>query len=227
MKEIEIIRFENGIFQKRKDSVVRERILNIFVGGEFLNSIIYSSGFSKELLFGYLYLEGLINSVHDVTEYRETESEYSVNYFVEVRKSEIASISKERITVNRNTLFSLMEELLSKGEIFSKTGGTHIAGLAEDNKLSVYFEDISRRSAIQKCVGFSILNKLRPDFLFLSGRVGFNTVLYAKRAGINFIVSQSSASDLAIRTATSEGITLIGFLRGKRFNIYSHAEYVE
>jgi len=226
MKEVEIVRMHDGKIEKQRDIIVRERILNIFVDGELFDSVSYSSGFTKELLFGYLYLETIINDVQDVIKYSLVDNDYSTNAYVEVKKSPLPEIINELIKVERGTFFVLMKELLLKGEIFAKTGGTHIAGIATENKLDGCFEDMSRRSAIQKCVGFALLNRLKPNFLLSSGRIGFNTVLYSKRACIQFIVSQSSVSDLAVQTAFDANITLIGFLRGHRFNVYSHSEYI-
>ena len=227
MKEIKILRFENGKTTNISDLVVEERNLNIYIDEQLIDSIVYSSKYESELLFGYLYLEKFINNAKDVYSYEVKRFEYTTNCFVKISKSKYSKVSYERKKIKGEKLFALMRELLPKGETFAKTGGTHISGISDGEKVIAYFEDISRRSTIQKSVGFVLLNSIpNVRVLLTSGRIGFNAVQYAERANIQFIVSQSAPTDLAIETAQENGITLIGFLRGNRFNIYSSHEFV-
>ncbi len=226
LKEIEIFRFNNGNVFSLKDLVVVERVLNIFIEDSLVESITYSSGFEKELLFGYLYLEKLIESKKDVFDFKIVEGSHSTNCYVKISKSKTNEIHSQS-KIKASQLFYLMKELLSKSFTFARTGGTHISGISGGEKLIAYFEDISRRSTIQKLVGFALLNSiLDVKILLTSGRISLGTVQFAKRANIQFVVSQSAVTDLAEQSANDNGITLIGFLRGNRFNIYSHPEFL-
>ncbi|PMP82045.1 MAG: sulfurtransferase FdhD, partial [Caldisericum exile] len=85
----------------------------------------------------------------------------------------------------------------------------------------------SRLSAVLKVVGFLVDNEMRDEtLLFTSGRINYNIVQIASKINSKIIVSQSAVSTLAIKSGDSLNITLVGFLRGNRFNIYSHPERI-
>jgi len=226
MKEIDIFRFENGKKELKKDIVVFEKTLNIFINNEFTDTLTYSNGYEKELAVGYLFLEEHIDSIKDIVDFKLYNKEYSANFFVKIKRKEYKKKSFQRMQIRGEKLFDMMREMLSKSETFAKTGGTHISRLANEEKLLYYFEDISRKSTIQKCAGIILLSDINPQILFTSGRVLLYTVKYASKMKIQIIASQSAPSYLAIKEAQSSRITLIGFLRGSRFNIYSFPDSI-
>ncbi|TAN24912.1 MAG: formate dehydrogenase accessory sulfurtransferase FdhD [Actinomycetota bacterium] len=135
------------------------------------------------------------------------------------------------LTVNLDTMFSLPNQLQSKQAIFKKTGGLHGAGIFDESgKLELIREDIGRHNALDKIVGHYFLEQTLPlsnKILALSGRIGFELVQKAAMAQIPVIVAVSAPSSLAVKTAESLGITLVGFTRNNSANIYTHADRIK
>jgi FdhD protein len=122
-------------------------------------------------------------------------------------------------------LCQLPEKLRGTQAIFGRTGGLHAAALFDrDGKLVVLREDIGRHNAVDKVIGWALLQGKVPlagHALLVSGRGGFEIVQKALAAGIPFLASVSAPSSLAVRLARELGLTLVGFLRGRRFICYS------
>lgn len=128
--------------------------------------------------------------------------------------------------VARSVILSLPDRLRVAQAAFARTGGLHAAGLFDtDGRLVVIREDVGRHNALDKVIGSRVLARELPlwdRILLVSGRVSFEIVQKAAVAGIPIICAVSAPSDLAIRLADRLGVTLVGFLRGDGFNVYSH-----
>jgi FdhD protein len=122
-------------------------------------------------------------------------------------------------------LCRLPETLRSEQAVFSRTGGLHAAALFDaSGQLLALREDIGRHNAVDKIVGWALLQNKLPlsqHVMLVSGRGGFEIVQKALAAGIPILASVSAPSSLAVKLARELGLTLIGFLRGRRFVIYS------
>jgi len=113
---------------------------------------------------------------------------------------------------------------------FTRSGGSHAAALFSlDGQCRAVNEDIGRHNAVDKVVGAVIMQRALDvaECLLVSGRVSYEIVLKAYKAGAAFIVAVSAPSSLSVRAADELGITLIGFCRETRATVYSHAEQVE
>ena len=115
-------------------------------------------------------------------------------------------------------------------ETFRKTGGVHVAAVYKaDGTLMAFAEDVGRHNAVDKTIGKCFLRKTRFDncFLVLSGRLTANIVFKAAVVGIPLIASIAAALDSGIEIAKKANLTLIGFVRGRRMNVYNAAERIE
>jgi FdhD protein len=127
-------------------------------------------------------------------------------------------------------LTSLPAVLRSAQRVFGRTGGLHGAGLFDaGGRLVCVREDIGRHNAVDKVVGDALLHgglPLSEHVLLVSGRGGFEIVQKALVAGVPVLASVSAPSSLAVQMARDGGLTLVGFLRDRRFVVYSHAHRV-
>jgi FdhD protein len=133
--------------------------------------------------------------------------------------------------VRQSVIDSLPLVLRTSQQTFADTGGLHAAGLFDaDGRLELSAEDIGRHNAVDKLIGHMIVRRRLPlahSLLFVSGRSSFEIVQKAFLAGIPFVAAVSAPSSLAIELAQVAGITLLGFVRDGRFNIYTHAKRVQ
>jgi FdhD protein len=128
--------------------------------------------------------------------------------------------------VARSVILALPDLLRAAQRAFDETGGLHAAGLfSPRGELVAIREDVGRHNALDKLIGSQVLSGALPlhqRILMVSGRVSFEIVQKAAVAGIPIVCAVSAPSDLAIETAERLGVTLVGFLRGNGFNVYSH-----
>ncbi|HEY8292238.1 MAG TPA: formate dehydrogenase accessory sulfurtransferase FdhD [Thermomicrobiales bacterium] len=133
-------------------------------------------------------------------------------------------------TIPAALITSLPDRLRAGQGLFDVTGGLHAAGLFDnEGTLLAVREDVGRHNALDKLVGWALLNgklPLHDHIILVSGRVSFELVQKALAAGIPIICAISAPSSLAVSLAAEFGMTLIGFLRGERFNIYTGRERI-
>lgn len=127
--------------------------------------------------------------------------------------------------IGADIIYQLPQLLQQNQRVFADTGGLHASALfTTDGEFVMLREDVGRHNALDKLIGAALTNNKLPlnkNILLLSGRASFELVQKAAMAGISIIVAVGAPSSLAVQTAEEFNITLIGFLRGERFNIYT------
>jgi FdhD protein len=133
-------------------------------------------------------------------------------------------------TIPSSIVVEIPDRLRKAQAVFDETGGLHAAGLfSREGTLETVAEDVGRHNAVDKVIGRMMIQERLPlndSILFVSGRSSFEIVQKAFLGGIPMVAAVSAPSSLAIELAEECGITLIGFLRGQNFNIYTHPERV-
>ena len=133
--------------------------------------------------------------------------------------------------IRRSVILGLPDTMRAAQSAFERTGGLHAAGLFEtDGRLVAVREDVGRHNALDKLIGSRARARELPlwdRILLVSGRISFEIVQKAAMAGIPIVCAVSAPSDLAVRLADRLGLTLIGFLRGDGFNVYSHDNRID
>jgi FdhD protein len=129
-------------------------------------------------------------------------------------------------------VLAAVEALRAHQPTFDATGGTHCAALWDrGGALVAAHEDVGRHNAVDKVVGALLVLRERaappqPEILAVSGRAGFEIVQKAARAGIPVVASVSAPTSLAVELARGSGVTLAGFVRGSRMNVYAAPERI-
>ncbi|WCT10556.1 formate dehydrogenase accessory sulfurtransferase FdhD [Mucilaginibacter jinjuensis] len=144
--------------------------------------------------------------------------------------SEHSSFIENNNSIDAQTLISLPQILENSQEVFADTGGLHASALfTTDGQLLIVREDVGRHNALDKLIGAALTNNQLPlnnRVLLLSGRASFELVQKAVMAGINIIAAVGAPSTLAVQLAEEFNVTLVGFLRNQRFNIYTAAHRI-
>ena len=129
--------------------------------------------------------------------------------------------------VHVSELIDRIEELKNNAEIWQATGGTHVAGIVFEDQFIVK-EDVSRHVAVDKVIGYGILHgfDLSRCYVIYSGRMPADMVIKMTRAGVPILASNAAPANSGYNIAKKGNITLVGFLRGQRCNIYNNQNRV-
>ena len=133
------------------------------------------------------------------------------------------------MTVKAEVVFNSVNQLNFKAELFRLTGGVHAAAIYRaDGSLVALAEDVGRHNAVDKVIGMAALNKtdFGECFLASSGRLSGDIVFKAAKVGLPIVASLATALDSGIDMAELAHLTLAGFVRGKRMNIYAFPERI-
>jgi FdhD protein len=205
-------------------------------------------GHDRELAAGFLFTEGILKTPADVLSIDSSENTVELtlaegvdpgtarNFYTtsscgicgkaSVDSLEAAGCSTlSHAEVRREIIHGLPEKLRSAQSVFEHTGGLHGAALFDTSgNLECVREDVGRHNAVDKLIGAAFLNGRLPlenRILMLSGRASFELIQKAVMAGIPIVAAVGAPSSLAVQTALRFGMTLAGFVRDNRFNIYS------
>lgn len=254
--EVVKIDTKTNTVQRVEDFLAEEKPLHIFLGKAQYATIFCTPRDLKELVVGHLLSEGLIKTVDEIKEivlkedslchinlkptvniesrlklsgriYRIIPTACGGSYQPQVLKR-IRWI-ESAFKIRAETIQNSVNKLNYIAETFKKTGGVHTAAIYNlYGELMAFAEDVGRHNAVDKAIGKCALNKLpfSECFLVLSGRLTADIVLKAARVGIPVIASIAAALDSGIDIAKRANLTLIGFVRGKRMNVYNAPERI-
>lgn len=121
-------------------------------------------------------------------------------------------------------MFEFMRTNLDYSDVFKNTGGVHCVALCDSNEMLVVYEDVARHNALDKVIGESLMKGifLKDKAVILSGRVSLEMILKAAKLEIPIIISKSAPTSLSVALAKRLNITLVGFVRGNKMNIYAN-----
>ncbi len=246
-----ITRIREGRREELEDRVVVEAPVTIYLNGNELVTLLCTPEKTDRLALGFLKSEGLIKEAGEVFSVNVRREEGLVEVelknradlaeklfgkrtitsgcgkgtiFFNVLDSLRSEPIKGKLTFTAEKALELMEELQRRAELFKATGGVHSAALADGEKLLFFFEDIGRHNAIDKIIGECLLNGIDTEnkIIVSSGRLSSEILLKAAKMKIQLLLSRAAPTSLCIDLADNLNITLAGFVRGKRLNLYTH-----
>jgi len=211
--------------RRRDDFVVREAEVRIEVGGELHSRLFCLPAHFEELAIGHLNSEGLDTTyITNLDVEKANPGKYVIRVTLEREAHWNPSKVNSRIKIRCEDVFKRIKELGEEGELYKATGGTHVVAAFDQNGQGIFIEDISRHCAIDKLIGTCIKNgiEISENILVTSSRQTHTTVEKVLFAGFPVAISVSAPTEQAIRDADEFGITLVGFARDKRFNVYTN-----
>lgn len=240
------------------DPVIREGRLLVYVNGKLLLDSPALPEASEAFALGALFIDGLVDGetigaaasrlrvsqggtrvdvdLPGVREFRpvlESLDCFAGKTLLEGAVEPLPLPASGGFSVSAASVTAAVASLSREPSLYRLTGGVHSAGWAlSGGALDIRYEDISRRSAVDKVIGAAVLKGLTgapapvEGFLVSSGRISSDIVVRAARAKIPLIASVSAPTDRALEIARLWGITLCGFVRGKKMNVYTHQERV-
>jgi FdhD protein len=140
-----------------------------------------------------------------------------------------APVPCRALPLDGRLVWTMMESFSRKSTLFRDTGGVHSCALSDGRAMLVFEDDIGRHNALDKIIGHTLLEDIPVDdkIILTSGRVSSEIVGKVAKCGIGAIVSRSAPTSFAIESAQALGMTLVGFARGKKFNIYANFSCLE
>lgn len=243
-----IIKFKPGLIEKVEDTVAVEKKINIYVNDKEIVSLYASPHSIKELVIGFLMTEDILKGdwYSEKISIEENEKEINAKLKLEghvcledktVTSGCMAGVSflsdlntciDDGLRVKPEKLFKLFKEFQEKSNLYRTTGCIHAAALADKNKILFIVEDVGRHNAVDKVIGWTLLNQqsFKEKIMIVSGRISSEMALKTAKWKIPIIVSRTAPTSLAIELAEKTSLTVVGFLRGQRFNIYTHPERI-
>ncbi|OGC11195.1 formate dehydrogenase family accessory protein FdhD [candidate division WOR-1 bacterium RIFOXYA12_FULL_52_29] len=255
MNKFTIHKISDGKKEKVIDWITEEVPLTINVNGHELATLLCSPTSLRELAVGFLFSSGLIKSLKDITAVRIDEKHWQANIttvdeldfgekllFKRMYTSgcgrgilfynSLDKLRQIKLTLKKGVYWKRVLELMAQFQQssaeFKKTGGVHSAALCGREKIIARQDDIGRHNAVDKIIGEALLKKLdlSSAMLLLSGRISSEIFYKLNKCGIPIIASVSAPTDQAVKLARKLNVTLIGFARGKRFNVYSSLDRI-
>lgn len=217
-------------FVEKDDLIINEEEFRLIIDGGYYASYCATPSMIKELVIGNLAINGVIEQASDITFTNISAGliETTLNKGEAISKVKLKRIESSRIKITADNILALMNTHLESSPLHKSTGGTHVISLADETGLIYSCQDIGRHNAIDKLYGYLLINNISASdkILLSSGRITKEMCEKAIKIGTKIVVSRATVSNLAIDLAIENNITLIGFARLTRFNLYSHPERI-
>ena len=231
-----IIVYRDGTAKSMQVSIVVEKALKIYLNNRQISILSCSPGSWTELGVGFLFSQGLIQDRGQIKSIRCDQDDalwvetYDTTSRVDVlRDPNLVALPKSESRFQVSDLLEWIAELDRQSTAFRLTGGVHSAALAgKGHGLLVRFEDVGRHNAVDRVLGYMLLNGLTTadKCLVLSGRIASEIFVKAARARLPLIVSRSAPTMHTVQLAEQLGITVVGFARGSQLSVYSRGERI-
>ena len=250
-KAVQYERYEFKKWEHHDAETIVEAPVSLTVNGQVWLSFMCTPVNLEALAVGFLYNEGVIESMAEVADARVCEHGDNVDVWlnhaaeqptnwrrtsgctggvtaVDLLAKPNIHFEMNRLTVQPETIGKLVELLFESQSLYRETGGVHTSVLCDVEKVLLTAEDIGRHNTLDKIAGLCLMNNVSSEskILITTGRISSEMLQKAARLQVPILISRTSPSSLSIEMAERYGITLIGYARRDRFNIYSSRQRV-
>jgi len=245
--EISFLKYSDGEWQQQTGQVPVEQAVTLIVNGKPWMIMSCTPAMIAELAVGFLYNERLINSAEDITRVHacETADFVEIDTALPINKpttwikttgcgggqtaqrleqSEKPSLNE--VALSAETVARSLAQFLETQHAQTSSRGIHCSAISDGEKILVLADDIGRHNTLDKLMGFILLREpsQKPSILLTTGRISSEMLQKSARMGVSVVISLTSPNTTTVELAQEMGITLIGYARGSRFNVYSHPE---
>ncbi len=250
-KPVHYQRFEFHKWESFNSETIVETPVSLTVNGEAWITFMCTPVELEAMAIGFLYDEGVIERMDEVVDVRVCEHGDNVDVWLShaVRQpsswrrtsgctggvTAVDMLAKPDIAFDRSAprfrpeaIGTLVEMLFESQELYRETGGVHTSALSDGAKILVSAEDIGRHNTLDKIAGLCMMKHIWPEtrILITTGRISSEMLQKAARLRAPILISRTSPSSLSIEMAQRYGITLIGYARRQRFNVYTNPQRV-
>lgn len=251
-----IIRVNGDVAEETGDRLAAEIAFSLDVNGQRIVSLLCTPSDLDCMAVGFLLSEGLLSKRELLLDLQVNEAQASVGVTLKdlpvdwqgrfhrktitsgcgqgVTFSDSAQLRalppiRSSLAISPAAINELLREFRGVSDLFHATGGVHSAALSDGKSLLFHTEDIGRHNAVDKLIGKAFLAGIPVDdkIVFSSGRVSGEVMTKMIRSRIPILVSRAAPTCMAVAAAEDHGITLIGFARGQRMNVYTHPQRVD
>jgi len=253
MRSLRIVRIQGGLRETAEELLTEEVTLKLYAGDRRIASLLCSPADLQDLVLGFLFGLGVIERAADVRAVTVNRATWSA--FLELApeldaelpvlaglvgagcgslpppesRASPPPLPADGFRVRAGRISELMQELARLSEVHRRTGGVHGAALADAGGLRLFREDIGRHNAVDKVVGARLAEGggFQRCLLLSSGRVSSEVLAKAARCRVPVLVSRTAPTDRSVEEARRLNLTLVGFARGERMNVYAAPERIE
>lgn len=240
---------QNGKNEIIDANIIVETPVSLTVNGEVWLTFMCTPTDLEALSVGFLFNEGIIHKNEDIADVRICEHGDNVDVWlnhsaekperwrrtsgcgggitsVETRVDPRPVERQDNILLSPEQIPSLLAMLDNDQTLYRQTGGVHTSVLSDGKKRILAAEDIGRHNTLDKLAGQMLLNGTQPNasVILTTGRISSEMMQKAIRLGVSVVISRTSPSSISIELAEKQGITLIGYAKRHRFNVYTHPE---
>ncbi|WP_455543971.1 formate dehydrogenase accessory sulfurtransferase FdhD [Intestinibacter sp.] len=241
--KFEVVKVDNKDYANELETIIGEFPLALVINEQYSNTFLCTPENLDQLVAGFLMTKGVIKSKSDIrsievdfknriakaTIKKSEDCDKGKRYYLnDLDYVDLKPIEKTETTIKVSDIYEVMKENLTSSELFKNTGGVHSVAIYDNEKLITIREDVARHNAMDKSIGYCILNNidLKDKIIFVSGRISCEMILKAAKAEIPIVISKSAPTNLSREIAKKLNITLVGFVRGERMNIYTNPQRI-
>jgi len=255
LKNIIIERFSGDENIEIDDVTIQESRISVYLNDTKAISMMCIPKDQDAHAIGFLMSENVIEGIDDIKELIVSEDGLRIDISANINEHSLQNLYKEKtltsgcgggvtgtvagelsipfnqtnFKIKPETIYKEVKEFYRDSELYNLTGCVHKAMIYLEDGHTVTAEDIGRHNAIDKAVGKCKLNKIdtTKSVLFVSGRLSSEMVTKAVMHKVPIVISRTAPTHLGVKTAHEHGITLIGFARGKKMNVYTHSGRID